>query len=205
LKGKQVGVETHGDTHELAMRTAFEDSKIDPAEVIFSPLANRSAVVAGVLSGALGGASLVTDEVERMRTMPKARMLYDLQNVHLIAGGGVFSNAMLKNNRPLAERFMLAVMQGRRRAAAHPEDVVTAVLRRNPTVTAAQVQAAMEAQRPLNTKDGTIPLDVQQREIANRAEVMGITGDQRPTPDKMFDFFLLKEANAKLDADGWKP
>lgn len=205
LKGKQVGVETHGDTHELAMRAAFEEAKIDPAGVIFSPLANRSAIVAGVLSGALGGASLVTDEVERMRTVPNARLVYDLQKVHLIAGGGVFSDAMLKSNRPLAERFMLAVVQGRRRAAAHPEDVVAAVLQRNAATTAEQVQAAMAAQRPLNTKDGTIPIDVQQREIANRSLVMDIATDQRPAPEKMFDFSLLKEANAKLDAEGWKP
>lgn len=205
LKGKQVGVEAHGDTHELAMRAAFETAKIDPTDVIFSPLANRSAIVAGVMSGALGGASLVTDEVERMRTVPNARLVYDLQKVHLIAGGGVFSDAMLKNKRPLAERFMVAVVQGRRRAAAHPEDVVAAVLKRNAATTAEQVQAAMAAQRPLNTKDGTIPVDVQRREIANRSLVMDIATDQRPAPEAMFDFSLLKEAKAKLDAEGWKP
>lgn len=205
LKGKQVGVETRGDTHELAMRSAFEDAKIDPATVVFSPLSNRAAIVAAVMSGALAGASLVTDEVERMRTIPNARLLYDLQNVHLIAGGGVFSDAMLKSNRPLAERFMLAVVQGRRRGAAHPEDVVAAVLKRNASATAEQVKAAMDAQRPLNTKDGTIPVEVQQREIANRSVVMGIAAADRPTADKMFDFSLLQEANAKLDAEGWKP
>jgi NitT/TauT family transport system substrate-binding protein len=205
LKGKQVGVETRGDTHELAMRSAFESAQVDPATVVFSPLSNRATIVAAVMSGALAGASLVTDEVERMRTVPNARLLYDLQNVHLIAGGGVFSDTMLKNNRPLAERFMRAVVQGRRRAAARPEDVVAAVLKRNPSATAEQVQAAMEAQRPLNTKDGTIPVDVQRQEIANRSDVMGIPAAERPMPDKMFDFSLLREVNAKLDAEGWKP
>jgi ABC-type nitrate/sulfonate/bicarbonate transport system substrate-binding protein len=205
LKGKQVGVETRGDTHELAMRAAFADAKIDPAAIVFTPLANRSAIVAAVMSGALAGASLVTDEVERMRTIPNARLLYDLQDVHLIAGGGVFSEAMLKSNRPLAERFMVAVVQGRRRIAAHPEDVVAAVLKRNQSATAEQVKAAMEAQRPLNTKDGTIPVEVQRQEIANRSVVMGIAAADRPTPEKMFDFSLLQEANAKLDAEGCKP
>jgi len=205
LKGKRVGVETRGDTHELAMRAVFEDAKVDPSTVVFAPLANRAAIVAGVMSGALGGASLVTDEVERMRTIPNARLVADLQKVHLIAGGGVFSDAMLKNNRPLAERFMRAVVKARRRGQAHPEDVVASVLKRNASATAEQVQAAMAAQRPLNTKDGTIPVDVQRREIANRGEVMGIAADQRPAPDKMFDFSLLKEVNAKLDAEGWKP
>ena len=204
LKGKRVGVETRGDTHELAMRAVFEDAKVDPSTVVFAPLANRAAIVAGVMSGALGGASLVTDEVERMRTIPNARLVADLQKVHLIAGGGVFSDAMLKNNRPLAERFMRAVVKARRRGQAHPEDVVASVLKRNASATAEQVQAAMAAQRPLNTKDGTIPVDVQRREIANRGEVMGIAADQRPAPDKMFDFSLLKEVNAKLDAEGWK-
>jgi hypothetical protein len=100
---------------------------------------------------------------------------------------------------------MVAVVQGRRRAASHPEDVVTAVMKRNPAVTAEQVKAAMDAQRPLNTKGGTIPVDVQEREIANRSAVMGLSAQERPAAEKMFDFTLLKEANAKLDAEGWRP
>ena len=205
LKGKQVGVETRGDTHELAMRQAFTSAGIDPGTVVFTPLSNRSAIVASLMSGGLAAASMVTDEVERLKSVPNARLLYDLQQIHLIAGGGVFAERLLKENRPLAKRFMRAVVKGHRRGQAVPDDVVASVRKRNPSLSVEDIRGAMRAQRPLNTKDGTISPELQAQEIANRSTVLGIPPEKRRRPEEMFDFSLLKEVNAELDAEGWKP
>ena len=56
LKERQVGIETRGDTHELTIRAALVASGVDPSTVFFTPLSNRAAITAGLLSGALGGA-----------------------------------------------------------------------------------------------------------------------------------------------------
>jgi ABC-type nitrate/sulfonate/bicarbonate transport system substrate-binding protein len=205
LKGKQVGVETRGDTHELAMRQAFVAANVDPSTVVFTPLANRSAIVASLMTGALAGASMVTDEVERLKSVPNARLLFDLQAIHLIAGGGVFSESLLKENRPLAKRFMRAVIKGHRRGQAVPDDVIASVRKRNASLSSEEIRAAMQAQRPLNTKDGTISPEQQAQEITNRSAVLGIPPEKRRRPEEMFDFSLLKEVNAELDTQGWKP
>ena len=168
-------------------------------------MANRGAIVAGVLSGALGGASMILDEVERLKAVPNARMLFNMESVALLAGGGVFSDEMLAQHRDLAKRFMRAVIKGRRRGDAFPEDVVATVFKRNPTQTRQQILDAVEAGKPLATPDGTIPLAVQNQEIANRSDFLGIPADQRAAASDMFDFSLLHEVNAELDAQGWKP
>lgn len=205
LKGKQVGVETRGDTHELAMRQAFATAGVDPSTVVFTPLSNRAAIVASLMTGALAAASMVTDEVERLKSIPNARLLFDLQSVALIAGGGVFSERLLKEDRPLAKRFMRAVVKGHRRGQAVIDDVVESVRKRNQALSPDEIRAAVQVQRPLNTKDGTISLELQRQEIANRSTVLGIPPEKRRRPDEMFDFSLLKEVNAELDAQGWKP
>ena len=205
LKGKQVGIETRGDTHELSIRRALVNAGMDPASVILTPLSNRGAVVAGVTSGSLAAASMMTDELERLRSNATAHMIFDLETIPLIAGGGVVSEKLLAENRPLVKRFLRAAIKGRRRADAFPDDVVTATRKRNAVQTPAEIRAAMESTRDLATKDGTISLDLQKQEIANRSEVLGIPSEKRRDPATMFDFSLLREVNAELDKEGWKP
>ncbi len=205
LKGKQVGVETRGDTHELAMRAAFLNVGVDPATVIYTPLSNRSAIVASVMTGSLAAASMVIDEFERIKAAPNARLLFDLQKIELIAGGGVFSDKLLKENRPLAERFMRAVVKGRRAGRDNVEEIVNSVRKRNPAQSAEDIRTAVNLQRPLNTIDGTISLETEKLEIANRSDLLNIAPDKRRKPEQAFDFTLLKEANADLDRKGWKP
>jgi len=205
LKGKQVGVETRGDTRELAVRLAMLQQGVDPSTVVFTPLANAAAVVAGVLSGSLAAASIVTDEVERLKTMPNTHLIFDLQTIGTITGGGVFADRLLKDNRDLARRFMRAMIKGRRRGQAVPDDIVASVRRRNQGQSEAEIRRGIEAQKPLMTKDGTIPIEVQKREIEGRSDFLGIPPEKRRPADQVFDFSLLKEVNAALDASGWKP
>jgi NitT/TauT family transport system substrate-binding protein len=206
LKGKQVGIENRGDTHELAVRKTFAEKGVDASTVVFTPLQSRAALMAGLTSGALAAASVVQDEIQRLRSVPNAHMIANMQEiVHTITGGGVFSDRLIKENRPLAKRFMRAIMKGRRDAIARPEDMVASVMKRDPAQTRDSVLQGWNEQAPLRTKDGTISLEAQKQEIATRSELLGIPPEKRRTPEQSFDFSLIREANAELDAAGWKP
>jgi NitT/TauT family transport system substrate-binding protein len=205
LKGKQIAIETRGDTHELAVRRALSLAGIDASTIALTPLSNRGAVVAAVTSGAVGAASMMMDELERLKTTPGAHMVYDLEQIPLIAGGGVFSEAMLKDHRDLAKRFLRAAVKGARYADANPDAVIVATRQRNPVQTPDEIRRAIESNIPLRTKDGTITMEVAQQEITNRAAVIGLPTDQVRPADQMFDFTMLREVNAELDQSGWKP
>jgi NitT/TauT family transport system substrate-binding protein len=205
LKGKQIAIETRGDTHELAVRRALALAGIDASAIALTPLSNRGAVVAAVTSGAVGAASMMMDELERLKTTPGAHMVYDLEQIPLIAGGGVFSEAMLKDHRDLAKRFLRAAVKGARYADVNPDAVITATRQRNPVQTPDEIRRAIESNAPLRTRDGTITMEVAQQEITNRAAVIGLPADQVRPADQMFDFTMLREVNAELDQSGWKP
>jgi NitT/TauT family transport system substrate-binding protein len=206
LKGKQIGIENRGDTHELAIRQALIAAGMDPLGVVYTPLASRPAVIAAVTSGSLAAASIATDEVERVKASPNAHMVLDLEAIgKTITGGGVMADRLLTDNRDLAKRFLRATIMGRRRAAVAPDDVVAAMQKRDPAQTRDSILYAYKDAAALKTADGTISLDAQKREIALRSELLGIPPDQRRAPEQAFDFSLLKEVNAELDREGWKP
>lgn len=206
LKGKQVGIENRGDTHELAVRETFLAKGVDVSTVVLTPMQSRAGIMAGVTSGALAAASVVQDEVQRLRSVPNAHMVANMQEiVQTITGGGVFSDRFLAENRPLAKRFMRAIVKGRRHAIAFPDDMVAAVIKRDAAQTRDSVLQGWKDQAPLRTPDGTIPLDAQKREITVRSELLGIPPEKRRGPEQTFDFSLIKDANAELDAQGWKP
>jgi NitT/TauT family transport system substrate-binding protein len=206
LMGKQVGIENRGDTHELAVRRTFLEKGVDVSTIVFTPMQSRATIMAGVTSGALAAASVVQDEVQRLRLIPNAHMIANMQEiVHTITGGGVFSDKLLKDNRPLAKRFVRAMVKGRRHAIAHPDDMVAAVMKRDPAQTRDSVLQGWKDQEPLRTKDGTISPEAQKQEIAIRSELLGIAPEKRRTPEQSFDFSLIREVNAELDKEGWKP
>jgi ABC-type nitrate/sulfonate/bicarbonate transport system substrate-binding protein len=206
LKGKQIAIENRGDTHELAVRETFRAEHVDASTIIFTPLQSRATIVAALSSGSLAAASVVNDEVERLKTLPNAHMIADMTKiVHTITGGGVFSDAFISKNRDLAKRFMRAAVKGRRHAIAYPEDMIASVLKRDSGQNHDAILQSWTVQMPLRTTDGTISTAAQKEEITVRSELLNVPPEKRRTPEQAFDFSLIREANADLDKQGWKP
>ncbi len=206
LKGKQIAIENRGDTHELTVLETFRAEHVDPSTIVFTPLQSRATIIAALSSGSLAAASIITDEAERVKNLPNAHMIADMTKiVHTINGGGVFSDAFISKNRDLAKRFMRASMKGRRHAIALPEDMVVSVLKRDSGQNHDAIMQGWVAQEPLRTADGTISLDAQKEEITVRSELLNVPSEKRRTPDQTFDFSIIREANADLDKQGWKP
>jgi NitT/TauT family transport system substrate-binding protein len=206
LKGKQVAIENRGDTHEIAVRETFRNGKVDSATVVFTPLQSRATILAGLSSGSLAAASVTNDEVQKLQALPNAHMVADMTKiVHTITGGGVFSDEFLAKHHDLAERFMRAAVKGRRHAVAFPEDMVASVLKRDAGQNHDAVLQSWNTQMPLRTADGTISEDARKDEIVVRSELLNVPPEKRRTPAQAFDFSLIRQANADLDKQGWKP
>ncbi len=206
LEGKRVGVVSRGDTHELAVRMVMRAHHLDPQGVSYVPMGFGGARLAGVLSGALAAASLTMDEVVQAQKDPKMHMVADPSaEVQMVVGGAASSDKVLTDERPLAKRFLRALIKGRRLMFADPDAAIDAVHRRNPKMPRAAFAVGYKSSTEGATKDGTIPVAVQQQEIDVRADLLKIPEAKRPTPQQVFDFSLLDEINRELDAAGWKP
>jgi len=206
LKDKQIGIESRGDTHELAVRQVLSAAGIDQAGVALTPMGSRSAIVAAVQSGAVAAASVTTDEAERLKLLPNLRMIVDMEaTVHTIVGGAAVSDRLLSENRPLVKRMLRAIVKGRRAMEAFPEEAVAALMKRDPAAQHDPLLAAYHQAIARKTKDGTIPIAAQRTEIEIRSALIGISKDRMPTPDKVFDFSLIDEINRDLDGAHWAP
>ena len=206
LKGKQVGVISTGDTHEMALRLLFASQGLDPRSVAYSPIGPGAGRVAGISSGALAGASITIDEVEQIRNNPKLHMVIDTsKHVKLINGGLASHEKMLGPDRALGKRFMRALVKGRRFAAAFEDPSVDSVQKRVPNANREGLVRSFRISQAGATPDGVLPVPSQQAELDVRVELMNIPKDKAVPREKAFDFSLLEEVNRELDAQGWKP
>ncbi len=206
LKGRRVGVVSRGDTHELAIRMIMMAAKLDPNSVAYVPMGFGAGRLAGVTSGSLPAASLTMDEVERIKSDSKMHMVADPSaQVQMVVGGAASSDKMLGEDRAVAKRFLRALIKGRRMMFASPDAAVDATLKRSPKTPREAFMVGYKSSTVGATKDGTVPLSVQQQEIDVRADLLKLPADKRPTPKQVFDFSLLDEINHELDAAGWKP
>jgi ABC-type nitrate/sulfonate/bicarbonate transport system substrate-binding protein len=207
LKGGRVGVISHGDTHEFAVRLLLISQGVNPGSVSFAPMGPGGGRLAGISSGALPAASLTMDEVEQVREDPKnLHMVADTSRlVHMIVGGMATSDKMLTADREQTKKFMRALVKGRRYASAFPEPTVDSLQKRNPSVDRDALQRGYRVSQDGQTEDGTVPVEVQKSEIEIRAQLMKVPEADVPSPDKVFDFSVLNEVNRELDSSGWKP
>jgi NitT/TauT family transport system substrate-binding protein len=206
LKGKRVGVISRGDTHELAVRMVLAGMGLDPNSVSYVPMGFGPGRLAGVMSGSLASASLTMDEVDRVKNDPKMHMVADQSStVQMVVGGAASSDRALSEERPLAKRFLRALIKGRRLMFADEDAAVDATLKRNPKTPRQAFVVGYQSSTVGATKDGTIPVKVQQQEIDLRADLLKIPEAKRPKASQVFDFSLLDEINQELDKAGWKP
>lgn len=206
LKGKQVGVVSRGDTHENAVRLLLMAQGIDPNAVAFTALGFGTGRVAALNAGALPAASLTVEDIEQLKHTPNLHRLADTgHEVQMLVGGIAVNDRMLKADRPLGLRFMRALLKGERYMRANEGGTITAMLTHNPNLPRDTVEKLYRELVPTNTADGTLPPAVQQQMLDLYAGILGLPKDkERPIADA-FDFSLLAEANATLDAAGWKP
>jgi len=206
LIGRQVGVVSRGDTHENGVRLLLLNRHLDPNAVAFTAMGFGTGRVAALNAGALPAASLTVEDLEQLKSTPTMHMVADVwHEVQMLVGGIVVNDRMLTTDRPLARRFLRALLKGVRYMHANEDGTVEAMMTHNPNVSRASTHAIWRLMIPTNTADGTLPAPVQKQMLDLYADILGMAHDkERPVGDA-FDFTLLAEVNRSLDDEGWKP
>jgi NitT/TauT family transport system substrate-binding protein len=206
LKGRQVGVVTRGDTHENALRILLMQHHIDPAAVAFTGMGFGNGRVAALKAGSLPAASVTVEDIEQLKGAPGLHMVADTWHEVQMMVGGIAANArMLGPDRPLALRFLRAIVKGQRYMRAFEAGTVDAMVKHNPNVSRESTDAIYRLMVPTNTSDGTLPPAVQKQMLDLYADIINLPRDQERPIGAAFDFSLLPEVERSLDAEGWKP
>ncbi len=205
VSGKSIGIQTRGDTFEVAMDIFLKQHGMDPSAVSYTPLGTGNQRLAAIQSGSMQLALLgVADAVELQQAgANKARKLADLkQDVQMLYTGVATSDKELKDNADRTKRFLRATMQGREYYKAFKEEtlqIMNKYNKRSRTANEADYDDVLSAM----TRDGSMAPEFQQADTEVRASLVNVS--QPPPVSKLYDYSIVKRVYSDLQASGWRP
>jgi len=209
IKGQQIAIMTRGGTDEIAMRMLFKARNLPPDYVAFSALGREgrmAALIAGTQKLSLLGRIERAELENAGLKLANGRMIFDLaQNVELATGGLVATESELTKNRDRAKKVLRALWKGRIYMKTVDGGTIDVVQKRLPKMPRETLASDLDAARDDSSDDGTIALASVEKELAVRAEILGIAPDKVLPADKVYDFSLMREILAELKAANWRP
>ncbi len=210
LAGKAVGIQSRGDTFEVAMRQLFIMNKLDPNSLVFTPLGfGRTQRMAVIESGSLPAVIISNlDEValRANKIQFKGNLLVDIfQAVRIPYNGLAASDEMLRKNPDLVRRFLRATMKGTLFMRAKADDTVTILAKYNPKTPRELLRDGLAETQDSLAVDGMVSEAAQIAEIQIRSQILAIPADKIKPPAAVFDYGPLQKVVGELRASGWKP
>ncbi|HEY4135366.1 MAG TPA: ABC transporter substrate-binding protein [Alphaproteobacteria bacterium] len=210
LKGKTIGIQSRGDTFEIALRMALMENKIDPSTVSYTALGFGNGRFATIMSGSLPAAMISRVDVEKLREMgalDKGQMVYDMyNNVRMPLTSLAVGDVTIQKDRDRVKRFIRASVKGFRYTETFKEQTIDIVTKYNEGNASRDVVASnYEDVIASKSEDGTVPLSAMQTEIAVRGQIMEIPVEKQPKVEQVFDLSMANQVNKELAASGWKP
>jgi NitT/TauT family transport system substrate-binding protein len=212
LKGKTVGVQSRGDTFEIALRMALIANGIDPSSISYTALGLGNGRFATLASGSLPAAMVSRLDVPQLREMgalAKGHMVFDMydNNIRIATTSLAVGDALLKNDPERVKHVVRAVVKGFRYFVANKEQSLDIIMKYN--VGNGRGRKAVEEDYDdvfaSRSEDGTVSRTDRQAEIDARGQIMAVAKDKLPSIEKIFDYSMAEQINKELDADGWKP
>jgi ABC-type nitrate/sulfonate/bicarbonate transport system substrate-binding protein len=208
LRGKQVGIQTRGDTGEIALRSLLDERNLPNDFLSFTPVGTGGARLATLKAGALPAVLLYWTDIEDLRLsggLGSAHSVVDLGNlVRMVYNGLVTSDRLIKNRPDLVEKVVRASLKGVAYIRAfHDQSIKIIAEYGNAPLegTTFEFDKVIQSARPNNLVDA----DFQMRELALRAALLGVQKSEIPANANAFDFaFVERQADALKDQN-WKP
>lgn len=209
LKDKNVGVQTRGDTYEIAVRLTLRSAGLSPDWVAYTPIGAGAAARAIIESGKLPAVAIAKEDVDLLAGSPalqRGHMIVNtFETIRMPYTGAAVSDKFLTDHPDVIKRYLVATMKGLRYVRAFRAQT-NAILKK-------EGSELDDRTADLNYSDVTETLtdkgegseDNLRQDMEVRASLLNVSPDKVPSVGKVYDYRLLREANAELDASGWKP
>lgn len=204
LRGRPVGVQSRGDSTELALRIALAQRGIDPTSLTYLAVGVGGQRLAAIQAGAVAAATLLTTEVvELQEALPEAHRVADFrEEVRMLYGGVAAGGREVREHRERTRRFLRAVMKAREYYKAFREETIPILMQYNQAPRSAN-EVSYDATLSTMDGDASMPLEIQRRDAAARAQLNDI--EQYPPPEQLYDYSLVQAVYRELQARGWRP
>jgi len=209
LKGKSLGIQTRGDTFEIAARIVLKQNGVDANAVGYSPLGFGSETrMAAIKTGSLHAvvlSALDANQLKNAGLLDKGRMLADLyQTVRIPYTGSATSDKMIKENPARVKGYVRAVVKGMHYMRAFKDETVDITIKQSKAPRDVSLDEYDQVLASM-TADGTVTEQTIRDDLEVRAGLLNIAVDKLPPSEKVYDFSFVREVNKELAASGWKP
>lgn len=209
LKGKNVGVQTRGDTYEIAMRLTLQSAGLPMDWVGYTPVGMGLATRAVMETGSLPAVMIAKEDVDALSgssALKRGHLIVNtFDSIRMPYTGAVVSDKLLAQNPGEVERFLRATLMGMRYMRAFGPET-NAILKKSGAHLDDRTLAIDYADTVKTlTANGDEPPDVLHKDILARAAILNLPRDKVPPVSAVYDYRLLRQANAELDKAGWKP
>jgi NitT/TauT family transport system substrate-binding protein len=209
MKGKSVPIAQRGGTEELAMRVYLKAKGLPPDYLTMIPLGTGPARLAAIVGGTQKFAMLTSGEKGSFKEaglLDKGRMILDFsKEIETQNGGLVTATKTVTENRDQVKKVLRALWKGTLYMQAEKQGMADILQKRLSTAARDHLLSGLDAAIEDVDTDGEMEMAAAAKELAVRAELLGVPPDKIPPPAQVYDFSIIREVIKELAAESWRP
>jgi len=203
LRGKKIAVAGLGVIDDILLREVFSANGIDGGkDATILAIGAAETRFAALVSGTVDAAVLIAPFTFNAKEAGfKSLVTFKDEGFVLPSGGIVARDELLKTDPVTVEKFVRTTLMGFLLTRDNRSAAVK-VLARGLKVEEPTAARIYDSARPTMTTDGTLSEEAQKKVVSFVMKQAG--AKEAPPYEKLFDFSVIKKANATLHARGWQ-
>jgi NitT/TauT family transport system substrate-binding protein len=204
LRGKKIAVAGLGVIDDILLREVFSANGIDGGkDATILAIGAAETRFAALASGTVDAAVLIAPFTFNAKEAGfKELVAFKDEGFVLPSGGIVARDELLKADPVTVEKFVRTTLMGFLLARDNRSAAIK-VLSRALKIEEPTAARIYDSARPTMTADGALSDEAQKKVVSFVMKQAG--AKEAPPYEKLFDFSIIKKANATLQARGWHP
>jgi len=204
LRGKKIAVVGPGAIDDVLLREVFSANGIDGGkDATILAIGAAETRFAALASGTVDAAVLIAPFTFNAKEAGFRELItFKDEGFVLPSGGIVARDDLLKADPSTVEKFVRTTLMGFI-VTRDNRPAAIKVLSRNLKIEEPTAARIYDSARPTMTADGALSEDAQKKVVSFVMKQAG--AKEAPPYEKLFDFSIIRKANATLQARGWQP
>jgi NitT/TauT family transport system substrate-binding protein len=204
LRGKKIAVVGPGAIDDVLLRDVFSANGMDGGkDATILAIGTAETRFAALASGTVDAAVLIAPFTFNAKEAGFRELItFKDEGFVLPSGGIVARDDLLKADPSTVEKFVRTTLMGFILTRDNRQAAIK-VLSRNLKIEEPTAARIYDSARPTMTADGALSEEAQKKVMSFVMKQAGTK--EAPPNEKLFDFSIIKKANATLQAKGWQP